>query len=211
MDKVESNGTFGFLMKMAAVKISLALSTLIRDHIVFRAQCSVNSCRVSILFHVSLFRFPVFPAGVLQPPAYKSDYPQSINFGGIGFVVGHELTHGFDNSGKIRIGKSSSARRSRGRCSLNVIAGKGRNEFQLICLTFYLGDQYLRLGCINYISVPVHSSDQYYGKVGSISFAREFFERQRFQVRLSLLRFSDNAEDGRLSDKGFMLNFVIFI
>nr|XP_039257034.1 endothelin-converting enzyme 2-like isoform X3 [Styela clava] len=42
----------------------------------------------------------VFPAGILQPPAYSSSYPQSINFGGIGLVVGHELTHGFDDQGR---------------------------------------------------------------------------------------------------------------
>lgn len=41
-----------------------------------------------------------FPAGILQPPAYSGNYPQSVNFGGIGIVVGHELSHGFDDQGR---------------------------------------------------------------------------------------------------------------
>ncbi|CAK8671256.1 unnamed protein product [Clavelina lepadiformis] len=42
----------------------------------------------------------VFPAGILQPPFYRDGFPQAINFGGIGIVVGHELTHGFDDQGR---------------------------------------------------------------------------------------------------------------
>lgn len=41
----------------------------------------------------------VFPAGILQPPFYSHAQAQSLNFGGIGAVVGHELTHGFDDQG----------------------------------------------------------------------------------------------------------------
>jgi endothelin-converting enzyme/putative endopeptidase len=41
-----------------------------------------------------------FPAGILQPPFYDNDMDDAVNFGGIGAVIGHELTHGFDDSGR---------------------------------------------------------------------------------------------------------------
>ncbi|MGA9504674.1 MAG: M13 family metallopeptidase, partial [Terriglobales bacterium] len=40
-----------------------------------------------------------FPAGILQPPFYDNQADDAMNFGGIGAVIGHELTHGFDDQG----------------------------------------------------------------------------------------------------------------
>ena len=41
-----------------------------------------------------------FPAGILQPPFYYKNVDEAANYGAIGAVVGHELTHGFDDQGR---------------------------------------------------------------------------------------------------------------
>jgi putative endopeptidase len=41
-----------------------------------------------------------FPAGILQPPFYYADADDAVNYGAIGVVIGHEMTHGFDNQGR---------------------------------------------------------------------------------------------------------------
>ena len=41
----------------------------------------------------------VFPAGILQPPFYDPKADDAVNYGGMGAVIGHEITHGFDDAG----------------------------------------------------------------------------------------------------------------
>ncbi|MCR5547801.1 MAG: M13 family metallopeptidase [Bacteroidales bacterium] len=42
-----------------------------------------------------------FPAGILQPPFFNPDADDAVNYGGIGVVISHEMTHGFDDQGRL--------------------------------------------------------------------------------------------------------------
>lgn len=55
---------------------------------------TVNAYYNSVLNNI------MFPAGILQPPFYGKNQPKSMNYGGIGVVIGHEITHGFDDRGR---------------------------------------------------------------------------------------------------------------
>jgi putative endopeptidase len=49
----------------------------------------------------------VFPAGILQPPFYDPNADDAVNYGGIGAVIGHEISHGFDDKGSLFDGQGN--------------------------------------------------------------------------------------------------------
>lgn len=54
---------------------------------------------VNAYYHPS-YNLICFPAAILQPPFYDPEADDALNFGGMGAVVGHEMTHGFDDQGR---------------------------------------------------------------------------------------------------------------
>ncbi|XP_022106131.1 endothelin-converting enzyme homolog isoform X2 [Acanthaster planci] len=64
-----------------------------------KTRWSMAPADVNAYYSASLNQM-VFPSGILQAPFFNNDVPMSMNFGAIGMIMGHELTHGFDNQGR---------------------------------------------------------------------------------------------------------------
>ncbi len=65
-----------------------------------RTEWEMNPHKVNAYYN-PLNNEIVFPAGILQPPFYNPNADDAINYGGIGAVIGHEFTHGFDDKGSM--------------------------------------------------------------------------------------------------------------
>jgi len=63
-----------------------------------RGEWAMSAPTVNAFYNASLNSIN-FPAGILQAPFYDPSWDDAMNYGGIGAVIGHELTHGFDDQG----------------------------------------------------------------------------------------------------------------
>ena len=63
-----------------------------------RAEWSMTPPTVNAYYNSTMNEI-VFPAGILQPPFFDPQADDAINYGGMGAAIGHEITHGFDDSG----------------------------------------------------------------------------------------------------------------
>ena len=64
-----------------------------------RAEWDMTPQTVNAYFNPSLNEI-VFPAGILQPPFFDMQMDDAVNYGAIGVVIGHEITHGYDDEGR---------------------------------------------------------------------------------------------------------------
>lgn len=64
-----------------------------------RAEWEMTPPTVNAYFNPTMNEI-VFPAGILQPPFFDAAADDAVNYGGIGAVIGHEMTHGFDDEGR---------------------------------------------------------------------------------------------------------------
>ncbi len=64
-----------------------------------RSEWGITPPTVNAYYNPNLNEI-VFPAGILQPPFYNPEADDAVNYGGMGAVIGHEMTHGFDDQGR---------------------------------------------------------------------------------------------------------------
>lgn len=68
------------------------------DKPVDRSEWNMSPQTINAYYNPSMNNINI-PAGILQPPFFDASAPAAINYGAIGFVIGHEMTHGFDDQG----------------------------------------------------------------------------------------------------------------
>ena len=83
-------------MRCASFEFAREMSRL--GEPVDRGEWAMPAHVVNAYYHPLLNEI-VFPAGILQPPFFYADADDAVNYGAIGAVIGHEITHGFDDQG----------------------------------------------------------------------------------------------------------------
>lgn len=92
----ESNSYIENILNILEFNIQDILKTLYEK--VNKNKWSMNYYEINAYYSPNMNEI-VFPAGVLQPPFFSLSQDMSINFGSIGVIIGHEITHGFDDQG----------------------------------------------------------------------------------------------------------------
>jgi putative endopeptidase len=98
MSTVKIDGT-DYLLSIASIRkfeLNYTLSKIGKP--VDKKEWGMNPHEVNAYYNPSGNEV-VFPAGILQPPFFHISYDDALNYGGIGAVIGHEFTHGFDDQG----------------------------------------------------------------------------------------------------------------
>ncbi len=85
--------------RLEATRFELRRQLALLPTTVDRAEWEMSPHAVNAYYHPTRNEI-VFPAGILQTPMFDADADDATNFGGIGTVIAHEITHGFDDSGR---------------------------------------------------------------------------------------------------------------
>ncbi len=102
--KVDRNDLIGNLHRDAAFQMAWNLGHLGKP--VDEKEWGMTPPTVNAYYDPSMNDIN-FPAGILQPPFFDFKIDPAVNFGGIGVVIGHEMTHGFDDEGSKYDGKGN--------------------------------------------------------------------------------------------------------
>jgi putative endopeptidase len=95
--EIKPNDLIGNIERSGAFNWQIALDKL--DKPVDKSEWGMTPQTVNAYYN-PLNNEIVFPAAILQPPFFDAEADPAINYGGIGGVIGHEITHGFDDQGR---------------------------------------------------------------------------------------------------------------
>jgi len=93
---VKRDDYFGNVRRASAFRIQENLAKL--GKAIDRSEWGMTPPTVNAYYSPTMNEI-VFPAGILQPPFFDAKADDAVNYGALGFVIGHEMTHGFDDSG----------------------------------------------------------------------------------------------------------------
>jgi putative endopeptidase len=93
---IKRDDYFGNVRRAAAFRIQENLAKLGKP--IDRTEWGMTPPTVNAYYSPTMNEI-VFPAGILQPPFFDAKADDAVNYGALGFVIGHEMTHGFDDSG----------------------------------------------------------------------------------------------------------------
>jgi len=94
---VDASDLYGNVQRSIALDWNTDLSKL--GKLVDRDEWAMSPQTVNA-YNMPDFNQVVFPAAILQPPFFDPEADMAVNYGGIGAVIGHEMTHGFDDEGR---------------------------------------------------------------------------------------------------------------
>src|SRR5690606_8936957 len=95
--EIEGNHYFKNITAAAAFEYSYMIGKLGKP--VDKTEWQMTPPTVNAYYNPA-FNEIVFPAGILQYPFFDQNADDAVNYGGIGAVIGHEMTHGFDDQGR---------------------------------------------------------------------------------------------------------------
>jgi putative endopeptidase len=94
--EVKRDDFFGNVRRAAAFRIAENMAKLGKP--IDRTEWGMTPPTVNAYYSPTMNEI-VFPAGILQPPFFDAKADDAVNYGALGYVIGHEMTHGFDDSG----------------------------------------------------------------------------------------------------------------
>lgn len=95
--RIRANDYLGNVQRATAFEVKRQLARIGKP--VDRSEWHMTPQTVNAYFN-PLQNEIVFPAGILQPPFFDAESDDAVNYGAIGVVIGHEITHGYDDQGR---------------------------------------------------------------------------------------------------------------